>query len=59
MPGIALGGGISVTIVDAETLRPLDGVSVTGGLSGDGDRFEETLVLWEDAPSTRTVAAAR
>ncbi len=23
-------------------------VSVTGGLAGDGDRFEETLVVWDD-----------
>jgi hypothetical protein len=38
-----------------ENLPP--GVAVTGGLSGDGDRFRETLVLWDDAPRTGSVAA--
>lgn len=32
-------------------------VSVTGGLSGDGARFEETLVLWDDIPRPDGVAA--
>jgi hypothetical protein len=32
-------------------------VAVTGGLSGDGDRFQETLVLWDDAPRKGSVAA--
>jgi hypothetical protein len=32
-------------------------VAVTGGLSGDGERFGETLVLWDDAPVTGSVAA--
>jgi hypothetical protein len=32
-------------------------VGVTGGLSGDGDRFRETLVLWDEAPRPGTVAA--
>lgn len=32
-------------------------VSVTGGLSGDGARFEETLVLWDEVPHPDGVAA--
>lgn len=31
-------------------------VAVTGGLSGDGDRFRETFVLWDDTPKPNTVA---
>lgn len=31
-------------------------VSVTGGLSGDGERFKETLVLWDDLPERDTIA---
>lgn len=34
-----------------------DGVTVTGGLSGDGDRFKKTLVLL-DGPAERNVIAA-
>ncbi len=33
------------------------GVQVTGGLAGDGDRFEETTVLVDRQPRTRTVTA--
>lgn len=32
-----------------------EGVSVTGGLSGDGDRFQETLVLLDGAPESGMV----
>jgi len=32
-------------------------VTVTGGLAGDGDRFEETLVFWDQAPERNVVAA--
>lgn len=32
-------------------------VTVTGGLSGDGPRFKETLVLWDGAPEKGAVAA--
>ena len=32
------------------------GTSLTGGLSADGDRFEETLVLWEERATSGTVA---
>jgi hypothetical protein len=31
-------------------------VTITGGLAGDGDRFEETLVFWDDVPQSDTVA---
>jgi hypothetical protein len=31
-------------------------IAVTGGLSGDGDRFKETLVLWDGVPEKGTVA---
>lgn len=33
-----------------------DGVSVTGGLSGDGDKFQETLVMLNGAPESGMVA---
>lgn len=32
-------------------------VSITGGLAGDGERFEETLVCWDSHPQNKTVAA--
>ena len=31
-------------------------VTVTGGLSGDGDRFAQTLVLWDEKPEQGVVA---
>lgn len=31
-------------------------VTITGGLAGDGDRFEETCVFWDDLPSRNTLA---
>ena len=34
-----------------------DGVTVTGGLSGDGTLFQETAVLWQGAPVSESVAA--
>ena len=33
-----------------------DGVTVTGGLSGDGERFEETFVLWDGPPESGAIA---
>ncbi|PZV09239.1 MAG: hypothetical protein DCF22_18830 [Leptolyngbya sp.] len=33
------------------------GVTVTGGLSGDGDRFQETCVIWNGAPEQDIIAA--
>ncbi len=34
-----------------------DWVTVTGGLAGDGELFEETLVFWDSAPARNTIAA--
>ena len=34
-----------------------DRVTVTGGLAGDGERFEETLVFWDGVPKRNTIAA--
>ena len=31
-------------------------VTLTGGLAGDGDRFQETLVLWDGPPQPNTIA---
>ncbi len=33
-----------------------EGVTATGGLAGDGERFEETLVLGDNGPQTNTIA---
>jgi hypothetical protein len=33
------------------------GVTVTGGLSGDGDRFEQTLVVWDEEIRERQISA--
>jgi len=33
-----------------------DGVTLTGGLSGDGERFEETFVLWDGPPESGAIA---
>lgn len=33
------------------------GVTITGGLAGDGDRFQQTQVLWNDAPQSGKVVA--
>ena len=33
-----------------------DGVTITGGLAGNGDRFEETYVFWDDLPARNTLA---
>jgi len=32
-------------------------VTMTGGLAGDGERFDETLVLWDDVPKKDSIAA--
>jgi hypothetical protein len=32
------------------------GVTLTGGLAGDGDRFQETLVLWDGPPEPNRIA---
>ena len=33
-----------------------EGVTITGGLAGNGDHFEETHVFWDDLPARNTVA---
>ena len=33
-----------------------EGVTITGGLAGNGDRFEETYVFWDHLPSKNTLA---
>jgi hypothetical protein len=33
------------------------GVTVTGGLAGDGARFQQTLVLWENVPQKDSIVA--
>jgi hypothetical protein len=33
-----------------------EGVTITGGLAGNGDRFEETYVFWDNPPSRNTLA---
>jgi len=33
-----------------------EGVTITGGLAGNGDRFEETHVFWDDLPAGNTLA---
>jgi hypothetical protein len=33
-----------------------EGVTITGGLAGNGDRFEETYVFWDDLPSRNSLA---
>jgi hypothetical protein len=33
------------------------GVVITGGLSGDGDRFEQTFLVWNGVPRSKAVAA--
>ena len=33
-----------------------EGVTITGGLAGNGDRFEETYVFWDDLPARNTLA---
>ncbi len=31
-------------------------ITITGGLSGDGDRFQETYVMWDGAPRQKNIA---
>ena len=38
----------------AKTLSP--GITITGGLAGNGDQFEETYVFWDTPPSRNMVA---
>jgi hypothetical protein len=44
-------------LVEGLTQNLPEHVTVTGGLSADGDRFQETLVLWDGKPEPNTIAA--
>jgi hypothetical protein len=59
---LVLSDGLRVNgsrLVDGlESALPTD-VTVTGGLSGDGERFEETLVVSDGPPESGTVGAVR
>ncbi len=44
-------------LVEGLTQNLPRGVAITGGLAGDGPRFQETLVLWNGAPETKSITA--
>lgn len=57
---LVLSDGLAVN--GSELVRGLtgnlpDSVTVTGGLAGDGDRFQNTLVFWDAAPEMGMIAA--
>jgi hypothetical protein len=57
---LVLSDGLSVN--GSDLVRGLmknlpEGVTVTGGLAGDGAFFKETLVLWNDVPGKDKIAA--
>lgn len=57
---LVLSDGIHVNgsdLVRGLTEQLPSGVTVTGGLSGDGTRFSETLVIWDGNPESNAVAA--
>ena len=57
---LVLSDGINVngsTLVKGLTGCLPEGVTVTGGLAGDGERFRETLVFWDSVPDRNTIAA--
>jgi hypothetical protein len=43
-------------LVDGLTSHLPSNVTLTGGLAGDGDRFQETLVLWDGPPEPGQIA---
>jgi hypothetical protein len=54
-----LSDGIEVNgsdLVKGLVNRLPEGVTVTGGLSGDGEHFKETLVFWDGPPESGVVA---
>lgn len=56
---IVLSDGINVNgsdLAEGLTNNLPEGVSITGGLSGDGDRFQETLAFWDDFPARDTIS---
>jgi hypothetical protein len=57
---LVLSDGLAVNgsdLVRGLTKHLPDRVTVTGGLAGDGERFEETLVLWDGVPERNMIAA--
>lgn len=57
---LILSNGLDVNgsnLVRGLTKHVPDRVTVTGGLAGDGERFKETLVLWDDALKEDMIAA--
>ncbi len=56
---LVLSEGLKVNgsdLVRGLTSQLPDGTTVTGGLAGDGDRFEETLVFGDSEPLKETIA---
>lgn len=51
--GLSVNG--SALVEGLVSIFPED-VTITGGLAGNGDRFEETYVFWDDLPSRNTLA---
>jgi hypothetical protein len=57
---MVLSDGINVNgsaLVKGLTENLSDSVTLTGGLAGDGARFQETLVIWDNKPERDTIAA--
>ncbi len=52
--GLAVNGS---DLVRGVTRHLPEGVTVTGGLAGDGARFEETFVFWDGAPQRGAISA--
>ena len=44
-------------LVDGLTKHLPSHVAITGGMSGDGTRFQETLVFWDSVPEKEVIAA--
>ena len=56
---LVLSDGLKVNgsdLVRGLTKHLPEGITVTGGLAGDGERFSRTLVCWDGAPARDTVA---
>lgn len=57
---LVLSDGIHVNgsdLVKGLTNKLPQNVTVTGGLAGDGERFQETLVFWDGKPESNTISA--
>lgn len=56
---LVLSDGLAVNgsdLVKGLTRNLPDSVTVTGGLAGDGDRFNRTVAFWDSAPEKDTIA---